>query len=239
MEQDIARRVQLAAPGKLVELYDIDFTPVDPTAGHAYFVPGTDEAFAGGSLVWRGNTYDPQPISFTGVSVSGKGALPRPILKAVNVLGTITGVIRTLGSIRGGRLTMWTTFSQYLDNGVTPNPNSYLPPEIWKLDRVITHNALEVSVECRSLIDFSRKKLPGRQMLRVCNHSYRIFDSQLGVFDNSHATCPYRGGPSFTEDGTPTDPAHDQCGLKLRDCRLRFGNAPLPTRAFVGLGKYQ
>ncbi|HFX6219129.1 TPA: phage minor tail protein L, partial [Acinetobacter baumannii] len=46
--------------------------------------------------------------------------------------------------------------------------------------------------------------------------------------------CGYTGTAMFTEKREPTDdPAQDNCGGHLRDCRLRHGdNKPLPFGGF-------
>ncbi|PNQ53697.1 phage minor tail protein L, partial [Vibrio agarivorans] len=50
------------------------------------------------------------------------------------------------------------------------------------------------------------------------------------------ASCGYTGPPVAKEDGTPTnDPSLDQCGGRLSDCKLRFGDhGELPFGGFPG-----
>ncbi len=237
---NISRSVQVSAPGRMVELFDIDFTPINPLAGEAHFYPTKKEDGGLGMINWRGNQYLPLPISLSGVSVSGRGALPRPVIRASNVLGTMTTVLKTFGSIGGAILTRWVTFAQYLDDGDSPDIDAHLPVDVWVLDRVLSHNKLEISVECRSLLDFSRQRLPRRQMLRTfCNHTYRQWDEDLGNFDYTRASCPYMGSVYLNELDQATTAPFDKCSKKLTGgCRGRFGTQALPYRGFPTMGRF-
>lgn len=237
---NIGRAVQTSAPGGFIELFEIDFTPIDPTAGTLYFLPTKEDDHGVGTVMWQGNEYIPLPIDISGVSVSGRGALPRPVIRASNVLGTMSLVYRTFGTLGGAILTKWTTFEQYLDNGATPDPNAHLPVDIWYLDRVVSLNRREIQVECRSLLDFNRQQLPARQMLRSsCNHTYRFWDEDLGNFNYTNASCPFNGTVYLNELDQVTTAQNDRCSKKLTGgCRGRFGTAPLPFRGFPAMGRF-
>jgi lambda family phage minor tail protein L len=76
--------------------------------------------------------------------------------------------------------------------------------------------------------------LPRRQVLsQYCTHTYRRWNGTAFVY----GSCPYTGSQFFTEQGTSTnDPAKDKCSRRLdTGCIKRFGNNPLPTRAFPGV----
>jgi phage-related protein len=81
--------------------------------------------------------------------------------------------------------------------------------------------------------------IPKRQVLRdACLAEYRYYDTATAAFDYTRATCPYVGTSYFEADGTPTiNPAEDQCGRKLSDCKLRFTDLILPTWAFPGVSR--
>jgi lambda family phage minor tail protein L len=238
MDAQVSALVQTSAPGAQIELFDLDPTGIDPNQIIMRFFPGSNEAASLGSARWRGNVYQPYPIEVDGIDFSGKGTLPRPMIKVSNINGLITTLIRNLGGVGGIILTRWKTYRDFLDDGATPNPSGYLPVDIFVLDRIVTHNRMVVEIECRSVLDFERKKLPSRQMLQsACTHSYRV-PNQTGGFVYTNVTCPYVGTAYFDAKGRSTTAASDQCGKKLGDCKLRFGTAPLPTRAFPGVGRY-
>lgn len=240
MDVKLGRRVQLAAPGSLVELFDIDLTPVDASAPILHFYPGSKENAGAGQINWRGNAYFPLPIKIEGIDTGARGSLPRPVISVSNVLGAVTDIIRTYGRISGGVLTRWQTFSNYLDNGEDPNPDGHLPIDQYILDRVQAHNRLEVQIECRSFLDFSVSQVPARLVLQsACSHTYRLWDPITATFNYVTATCPYNGTASFDAEGNPVSSPQDDCGRELSDCRLRFGTEPLPTRAFPGAGRFR
>lgn len=239
MESRLARRVQTSAPGSLVELYDLDLTPIDPTAPIIYFISSANESVGAGFVTWRGNQYFPQPMKIDGIDTTTKGSLPRPTLSVSNIFGAVTGIIQQYGRVSGAILTRWQTFDVYLDNGADPNPDGHLPIDQFILDRIVSHNKLEVQIECRSFLDFGVQNLPNRLVLQnICTHTYRIFNSSTGLFDYTNATCPYNGGPSFDTNGNPTSAPFDDCSRQLTSgCRKRFGTQPLPIRAFPGVGR--
>lgn len=242
MDPLIAAKLQIAAPGKLVELFDLDLRPIDPTVQVLHFVPSTREVVGTGGLIrWQGNQYVPLPIEIDPITVSGSGALPRPKVRISNVFSTVTDILRTYGRIGGAILTRWQTFSDFLDDGSAPTPAAAFPTDVFVFDRVISHNKSQVEIECRSFLDFEKRKLPARQMLQsACTHTYRLYNAVTLSFDYSHATCPYIGGLFFDTTNTGTNnPANDMCSKLLTGCKLRFPGAPLPTRAFPGLGRYQ
>jgi len=243
MEENLARRVQLSSPGNMVELFDLDLSPVDPLASTLYFYPGSNENQTLGEVTWRGNDYRPQPIKIDGIEVSGVGSLPRPRLSMSNLFGQVADLIDTYGRLDGAVLRRWQTFDLYLDGGTSPNPDGHLPIDEFVLDRLVTRNRREVVYECRSHMDIANKQVPARLVLQgTCLHTYRRWDPLTETFDYTNVTCPY--GESVQDTGTfnrldqPSSPADDDCSRKLRGCRLRFGNRPLPTRAFPGVGRY-
>jgi lambda family phage minor tail protein L len=236
MEAVIAERVQSATPGQKIQLFDLDFTPIDPTATVLRFIPMTDESTVSGAVQWRGQTYTPLPIMVSGLEVAGRGSLPRPTLSVGNTFGVANAMVAELGTVSGAILTRWQTFAEFLDTGSAPNPNAYFPTDIFILDRIIRRDFQAMEVECRSYIDFDRMKLPARQMFNnFCSHLYRTWDG--AAFDYTNATCPYVGANSFDVNGSPVISAADKCGKRLSDCKLRFLKAPLPTRAFPGVGR--
>ena len=75
--------------------------------------------------------------------------------------------------------------------------------------------------------------LPKRQIHKnTCTHTYRHWDCNQNQFDYQHATCSYVGARYFNAAGQATSDRLDVCGKRLSDCKARFKNSPLPTRAF-------
>jgi lambda family phage minor tail protein L len=239
MSAEFAQLARRSAPGNLVELFDLDLTPLDPLAGVLHFIPGTDEGRALGKALWLGNEYTPFPIEVTGCDVVGKGTLPRPTLKVANVLGTVTSLIRLYGTVAGAVLTRWQVFRQHLDDGATPTANGHLPVDVYELDRVVTRDRMSVEIECLSALDFHGKKLPARTVMRnICSLVYRKVNAD-GTFDYATATCPYVGTATFDRQGNPCAPASDQCSKQLgTGCKVRFVNTQVPFGGFPGVGRF-
>lgn len=237
---NLDRRVQLAAPGAIVELFELDLTPLDVTAPTLYFFDGSKETSGIGEVHWQGNTYVPLPIKVEGCDVAASGSLPRPTLFMSNVLGTVTALIKEYGGVGGAILTRWQTFDVYLDDGPQPNPDGHLPVDVFVLDRISAYNRREVQIECRSFLDFEKTMLPARIIFQgACTHTYRAFNATTGQFDYTKATCPYADTPCFDEFDNAVSAQDDNCGRRLSSCRARFGTQPLPTRQFPGVGRFR
>jgi phage-related protein len=74
-------------------------------------------------------------------------------------------------------------------------------------------------------------------MLRdVCSQIYRRWNGS--AFDYVKATCPYVGAASYDKLGNYVSSAGDVCGLRVSDCKLRFGaNNELPYLGFPALAR--
>jgi len=227
----ISSDVQSSSPGKLVHLFDIDASAI---GGEVYrFVKGTD---GNEHVVWRGDTYMPLDFEAEGFEQSAQGALPRPKIRVSHLSTALLGAVVSLGDLLGATVTRWRTFSKYLDNGSQPDPNSHFAPDIYKIDRKSAQNKVFIEWELAASIDQEGKKLPGRQVLRdTCTHTYRRWTGT--AFDYSAATCPYTDPNYYNPLGEDCEVSQDDCGKRLSDCKLRFGHAPLPTRAFPGVGR--
>ena len=60
----------------------------------------------------------------------------------------------------------------------------------------------------------------------------------MALYDNPDMACPYTGSACYTKNGETTTAANDDCGRRLSDCVLRFGQEnPLPYGGFPGLAR--
>ena len=121
------------------------------------------------------------------------------------------------------------------DPSAQADPSAFIGPDVWEVDRKASHGPESITYELASSIDVQGKRLPSRQVLRdSCPYGYRVWTG--GAWRQSE--CPYSGGACFKADGTPTgDPALDDCGRRMSDCILRYGNAPLPLGNFPGVSR--
>lgn len=222
--------VQKLDPGQMVVLFELDATAIggDVLRWHS----GVNSL--GNDLVWNGETYSRFPVEASGFDRSGKGALPRPLLKVANVSGLIGALARANDDLMGAKLTRRRTFAKYLDavnfpGGVNPqaDPNCAFPDEVWFVDRKANENGVFLEFELSAAFDVRGVKLPRRQCIQnVCPWVYRS------------AECGYAGGPVADISDAPTsDAGSDQCGKRLDSCKLRFGTfSALPFGGMPGVG---
>jgi len=222
--------VQKLAPGAIVDLFELDATPLggDVLRWHN----GVNAL--GNDVVWQGNTYTRYPVEATGFMRTGKGTMPRPTIKLANVDGLVGALARELNDLAGAKLTRRRTFVKYLDavnfsGGVNPqaDPLVGFPDEIWFVDRKASENGIFIEFELAAAFDVQGVKLPRRQCIQnVCTWAYRS------------AECGYTGGPvADKNDAATSNPAQDQCGKRLASCKLRFGQTePLSFGGFPGVG---
>lgn len=212
----------------LIELYSLDISPLGGPV--YYWTPGN---IGGANVRFAGIEYTPMPIEITGLEWNGQGKLPQPKLSVSNVGNFASGLAIAYGDLRGAIVTRTRTFAMFLDGQPNASPSAVFEPDIFVIDRKSKHNKQELEFELAAKHDQQGILLPKRQAVRdTCTHTYRQYIN--GFFQ--YGSCPYAGGNWFKKDGTGTsDPREDVCGKRLSDCKLRFGNAPLPTRAFPGM----
>lgn len=227
----ITEDIQLFDPGPLVELFQLDISHLDGPV--LYF---TKVNLPGQNVVFAGNTYTAIDIEAEGFEWNGKGAFPRPKVRINNVNRLISSVLLTYDDLLGSEFTRIRTFRQYLDDGSSPDSSQTFPLDKYKVERKLNQNKIYVEFELSTVLDQQGVKLPRRQFLKdACTHSYRIYDGSTDLFDYSNASCPYEGSDYFDENDDITTAENDNCSRRLSSCRLRFGNDPLPTRAFPGI----
>lgn len=188
-------------------------------------------------LRWRGNLYTALPVRAEGFEVVGGGAYPRPKITLSNALGVGTTLVKEFNDLLGARVTRWRTFSRFLDDGVSPDPNAHLPTDIYYVDLKSRHTKSEIEWELASVLDQKGVMLPGRQVLRHgCQLQYRTYSG--GAFNYQNVSCPYVGTRYFNERNEPVqNPANDRCSQQLNGCLLRFTGNAVPFGGFPMVGR--
>lgn len=220
---------QLLEPGARVQLFQLDATVVDVTAGVLHFHGHNKE----GVITWQGVEYHPWPIEAKGFALTGEKP-PTPTLSVSNLDGTITALCLQFDDLIGSVLTRKSTLAKYLDavnfeGGVNPDasPDEHFPDQVWYLDRKEHEDHQMVRWALASALDFNGISLPGRLIVaNQCFWQYRDGD------------CGYAGPPVADKYDNPTsDPLLDDCSKCPSGCKLRYGeNAELPYGSYPAAG---
>lgn len=184
------------------------------------------------AIIWQGQQYDPWPLDFEGFARTSEQQ-PRPKVRVGNVGGSITTLCQFFDDLVGSRITRKSTLVRFLDaanfddGNPTADPTQEMTPEVWYVERKTTETPEVVEFELVSPLELQNAKWPRRQIIpNVC--PWLVIGGYRGPY------CGYTGPPVAKIDDTPTsDPALDQCGGRLRSCKLRFGeNNELPFGGF-------
>lgn len=198
--------------GDVIELFDLDLTPI--SAGHSviYFTPTiyTSSAY----VKWRGNEYQAVDVQATGFERSTSGALPRPklsmsgaVLQSSFLMSTINAELIAHDNLRGARVVRWRTLKTYIDNETTADVNMYIQVDVYVINQKTLHNKYNIEWELVAYVDYEGQKLPRRQMLKdFCTHVYRTWNSGTSAFEYNLAgkgsTCPYAGASTAWQAST-------------------------------------
>lgn len=217
--------LQKASPSAVIELFELQLNSTQHGVTDTYRFHAGTSLNANGDLVWAGNAYRRFPVEADGFEYNGKGTLPRPKLRASNVLGNITAIIlSTPSGLEGAKLTRIRTLARYID-GVnfpggnnplgTPDSTAEFPREVYYLDRKTLENREVVEFELAAAFDLQGVRAPKRQCIaNICQWVYRS------------AECGYTGGL----------PA---CDKTLSACKDHFGATnQLPFGSYPGIGTY-
>lgn len=214
-----------------IELYELDLTPIDPSAGIDYF--HTWATRRGQVVKFQGKTYRSMPVQVSGFSVTGDKP-PRPKVLVGNVAGGMTAIAELYSDLVGGILTRRVTFTDNLDDGDNPDPLAELV-SVWRVARKSSEQRAFIEFELEAASDVQGVQLPRRVVQGlICAWLYE-----------DGGTCGYtRGGRGnktnmFELDDTRTMiAAEDRCGKRINSCRIRFDpldfKIPLPFGAFPG-----
>jgi phage-related protein len=256
-EADLTSQLQEIAPGAIVELFQLELNATQHGVDQTYyFHSGVNGSLT--DIIWAGQAYQAIPIEADGFEWNGQGSLPRPTLRASNILGTLTALILTLpDGLEGAKVTRIRTLSRYLDDinliggdllledGFTllledggefrqesgsaePDPYAEFPREIYYVDRKSAETRDIIEFELASVFDLAGVRAPKRQCVTRCQWVYRS------------AECSYTGSNYFDVNNNPVGNAsEDVCGKQVDSCKARFGdNNRLPHGGFPGIGTF-
>lgn len=184
------------------------------------------------SIIWQGQEYIPWSLSYEGFARTSEQQ-PRPKLVVGNPEGAITVLCEHFDDLVGAKVTRKSTLVKFLDaanfpdGNPTADPTQELMPEVWYVERKSMETPETVEFELASPLELQGAMWPRRQIIPgAC--------PWLAIGGYRGPYCGYTGPPVAEIDDTPTtNPALDQCGGRLRSCKLRFGeNNELPYGGF-------
>lgn len=235
-DPEVDERLQQFELGTVVELFQLDLSPVLASAPTLYFAP---TAYPDGSMMrWYGNAYVPVPLEAEGYDVDPRGAVPQPLIRLSNVSGVLGSILDATQHLRGALVSRYQLVADWLDAGSDPQPTWYLRRDRHRVEQLASMNAEWLEFRLAATLDLGDIQTPRRQVLRdLCLWTYRRWDSGTASFDYSRATCPYTGSSYWKADDTSTATAsEDQCSKRLTGCRLRYSGAAKPFGGFPGAG---
>lgn len=214
----------------LVEMYEIELK--DETI--LRFSPSS---VAGAHIFFAGKEYQSIPIQAEGFQWTGSGTIPRPTLTLASADTSFLSLV--IGDdLTGCPVTRMKTYRKYLDDGDHPNPTALFPLERYVINKKTEHTKHLLVYELTTKQDQEGRMVPALQVIRdTCRHRFRKWDGHK--WNYAGVTCPYTNSRMYDEHGNQTsDPYKAQCGRKVTDCQLHFGEgATLPIRAFPGVGR--
>ena len=115
--------------------------------------------------------YNPSPVQFGGVEISGSNKLPTPKVRFANVDGGMSDLSRDFDDLIGFRLIRIRTYGKFLlkigtNPGSSPDKNAHFTPDTWYFNRKIEESKLGVSYELASIFDVEGLSIPQRQRWR-------------------------------------------------------------------------
>lgn len=242
----ITKDIQSLEAGNRIQLVEVDCTVFDGPIlrFHAYNMPHTPEELEklGADIkpkpiFWQGNEYGAWAYQIEGIEKSSDGSPPRPTLRVSNIDSVITALCLQFDDLVQAKVTIYETFAHYLDAKNFPDGNETANPEeyfrqVFYIDKKSAEVAGEaVEFELSSPFDLQGKMLPERQIHSMCYWCMR------GWYRTGNG-CGYAGTKYFDKNGKPVDdPALDECGGLMSDCKKRFGeNEPLDFGGFPAAG---
>ncbi|WLR91006.1 phage minor tail protein L [Shinella zoogloeoides] len=226
---------QSLTPDPIVSLFTLDTSSIGGPL--VPFVQGreADQAVSFGNV-----EYQALDCEFTGMEVSGVGALPTPTIRVANHDGIIQSILNTWGDVLGCPIYRMRTFARFLDNGSEPDSESFYGPDQFRIERLVAENPVYLEWELSTAIDQEGKLLPGRPVIRdTCLWRYRAYNASTNGFDYSKAQCRYAGNKFYDiNDQEVSEPSLDVPSRRISCCEARFGKGnPLPFGGFPGVAR--
>lgn len=224
---------QSLQPDNLISLFRLDTTSLGGPLLH--FVQGREETQ---SVVFDEVSYDPVDVEFTGLEVSGMGALPTPTIRIANTDGIWQALINTYGDLEGCTIYRLRTHKRFLDTQPDADPLAFYGPDTFKIERKVSENQVFIEWQLSAAIDQEGVMLPRRVVVRdTCLFRYRAWNQGTASFDYTDAVCPYVGSQSYDINDQPVaSGANDVPSRRKTCCTTRFGAGnPLPFGGFPGV----
>jgi len=184
VNQDLTKQTADA----LIHLFEIDASAPEIGGELIYLSPQIETN--GGAVTWRGQTYQPYPISMDDVEYEGKGMANRPRLSIGNVNGFFSAYNLTYQDMLGAKVTRRRVLSKYLDGHPSANTSGGLPDDVFYIDMKVGENKNVVTYELGSAYDLDGLKLP---IPRV--------NSNFCVVKYRSARCGWVGIPKTDRNG--------------------------------------
>jgi len=226
----ITADTQQLEPGGRITVYELDASSF-----------GADQLFfhqhlKSGVIWWQGQEYGAWPIEASGFERTSDQP-PSPRLRVGNIDGRIGALCLMFDDLVGARIIRRQTLVKYLDaanfpeGNPTADPAEHFQDEVWFIERKVVEDYEVVEFELTTAIDLNGEQLPRRQIVAgLCGWV------TIGGYRGPY--CGYTGPAVADADDNPTDdPSRDQCGGRVRSCKLRFGeNSELPYGGFPAAG---
>lgn len=217
-------QVQKLDVGELVDLYEIDLTPL---GGELLLFHGYMQI---GPILFAGKEYQAWPIVIEGVEQTSEGPQPSPTLAVSNIGSDVNGdalpgIVSALciqyQDMVGAFVTMRRTLGRFLDAANFPqgnpeaDPSQQYPAQRWRIEQKLSEDSSVVTLQLANALDAEGRRIPDLTVqVSVCAWTRK------GGYRGPY--CGYAGAAMFDMDDNPTtDPAKDKCPGRLSSCRLR------------------
>lgn len=234
--QLIARENQLLEQSAYIELYQIDLSAIN---GQVLYLTPMKPDQPSGKISFGGIEYSPWPMQVEGFEQSAGGTLPQPKMSFAIVDRTVMSLMRETGDMYGAIVKRIRTYGRFLDSGETPDGTEHMPIDEYRIVQRAAENESEIVFTLASDLEYDNVMIPNRQALRMCTHTYRVWDRSIGAFRYDEVLCPYAGNRYFDAQGNEvSDPAKDEPSFQVSTCcKKRFPSGPLPFGGIPGLGR--
>lgn len=170
----------------LVELFDIDLSPITGNIADVYYFTNQTKE-DGSSIFWQGKEYKALPIISSGYEKSTSGTIAQPTLTVANILGTFSELVDQYDDLVGAKITRHRTLAKYLDGELEADSLQEFPVDIFYVERKSEETALTVTWTLASILDLEGLKLPRR-----------IITQNLCLWKYRSSECSYTGAPLFS-----------------------------------------